>query len=306
MRSRRRESVVKVISKLILIIGAGLLISGCNRPETLDIAPGSDVIVHKQDGVEVRGTLVEVGPGQIVVEANGVRTLVPRREIRTIAAEPAGAAGSAAGAAQPGPVGTSGGGPGDPDEPRGPVARLFDTGPKYREVTVPADTLLPAALQSPVASDASASEHAVRARLRRPLVVDGLEVLPAGATLHGTVVDADRSGRVKGRASVSFRFTRLDTPEDGRVAIASAPITRIAPGTKKRDAATIGAGAAGGAIVGGLIGGREGAAKGAAVGGAAGTGVVLSTRGQEVRLPEGAPVSVRLTRPLTLRVAIER
>lgn len=297
---------MKFISKLILIVGAGLLLSGCNRAETFEIAPGSDVVIHKEDGVEVRGTLVEVGPGQIVVEAGGVRTLVPRGEIRTIAADPAGAPAATAGATDPGPVGTSGGGPGGKDEPRGPVARLFDTGPRYRDVTIPADTLLPAALESPVASDASASEDAVRARLRRPLVVNGAEVLPAGATLHGRVVETGRSGRVKGRASVSFRFTRIDTPEDGRVAIASAPITRLAPGTKKRDAATIGAGAAGGAIVGGLIGGREGAAKGAAVGGAAGTGVVLSTRGEEVRLREGTPVSVRLIQPVTLRVPIER
>jgi hypothetical protein len=300
---------MKVIQKLILILGLGLLVTACDRAETLEISPGTDVVVHKRDGVEVRGTLVEVDPSQIVVQAGDVRTLVPRREIRTIAAEPA--RGSTADTRTPAaqPVGTSG--DADPDsraegEGRGPIARLFDTGPEYREVTIPADTLLPAALRSPVASDGSASEDAVRATLRRPLVVDGAEVLPAGTTVLGHVIDADRSGRVKGRASVSFRFNRIDTPEDGRVAITSAPITRVAAGSKKKDAATIGAGAAGGAIVGGLIGGREGAAKGAAVGGAAGTGVVLSTRGQEVRLAEGAPLSIRLTRPLTLRVAVER
>jgi len=82
-------------------------------------------------------------------------------------------------------------------------------------------------------------------------------------------------------------------------------VSRLAPATKKRDAMEIAAGTAGGAIVGGVIGGGKGAAKGAAVGGAGGTGVVLATRGKEVRLGAGAPVSVRLTAPLTIRVRMK-
>lgn len=300
---------MKVIHKLILLVGLGLLVTACDRAETFDISPGSDVVILKQDGVEVRGTLVEVDPSQVVVQSGGVRTLVPRRQIRTIAQEPARNGGTDARRSEAGPVATSGRVEADPSKPNdegGPIARLFDTGPKYREVTLPTDTMLPAALRSPVASDGTTSEHAVRATLRRALVLDGVEVLPEGTTVHGRVLTADRSGRVKGRATVSFRFDAIDTPEDGRVAITSTPITRIAPGSRKKDAATIGAGAAGGAIVGALLGGRDGAAKGAAVGGAAGTGVVLSTRGEEVRLAEGTPLSIRLTRPLTLRVAVER
>jgi hypothetical protein len=81
-------------------------------------------------------------------------------------------------------------------------------------------------------------------------------------------------------------------------------VSRLAPATKKQDAAKIGGGAAGGAIIGGIIGGGDGAAKGAAIGGAAGTGVVLSTRGQEIRLAPGTAVSVRLASPLTVRVRV--
>jgi hypothetical protein len=126
--------------------------------------------------------------------------------------------------------------------------------------------------------------------------------LPAGTTLYGAVTSAEPSGRVKGRASLSFRFSRIDTPEGGRGRITSATITRIAPATRKKDAAKIAGGAAGGAIVGGLLGGGDGAAKGAAAGGAAGTGVVLATRGEEVRLASGTPLSIRLSSPLTVRV----
>jgi hypothetical protein len=38
------------------------------------------------------------------------------------------------------------------------------------------------------------------------------------------------------------------------------------------------------------------------VGGGAGTGVVLATRGQEVRLPAGTAISVKLSAPLTVTV----
>ncbi len=57
-------------------------------------------------------------------------------------------------------------------------------------------------------------------------------------------------------------------------------------------------------MIGGLLGGKDGAAKGAAVGGGAGTGVVLATKGQEMRLGPGADVSTKLTAPLTVRVRI--
>jgi hypothetical protein len=43
--------------------------------------------------------------------------------------------------------------------------------------------------------------------------------------------------------------------------------------------------------------------KGAAIGGAGGTGVVLATRGEEVRLRPGATVTTRLTAPLNVRIA---
>jgi hypothetical protein len=108
---------------------------------------------------------------------------------------------------------------------------------------------------------------------------------------------------VKGRARIAFRFNQIDLPgAGGREAISTATIARTAPATKKQDAAKIGAGAAGGAIVGGIVGGGDGAAKGAAIGGGAGTGVVLATRGKEVSLPAGTPLSVKLTAPLTVRV----
>jgi len=171
----------------------------------------------------------------------------------------------------------------------------------FRDVTIPAGTVLAVRLNTPVASDTSRVEQRVDGTLARDVRVGGVEVLDAGSALRGIVTNAERSGRVKGRANVAFKFDRISA--GGTVyPISTRTISRVAPGTKKRDAATIGIPAAGGAIVGGIIGGKDGAVKGGAIGGAAGTAAVLSTRGKEVRLAPGTTVNVRLAAPLTVRV----
>ena len=77
---------------------------------------------------------------------------------------------------------------------------------------------------------------------------------------------------------------------------------RTAASTKKKDALEIGGGAAGGALIGGLIGGGKGALIGTAAGGGAGTAVVLSTRGKEIHVPRGAAMTLKLVKPLTVKV----
>ncbi len=175
--------------------------------------------------------------------------------------------------------------------------------PRFHEITLASGTRLQLELKTAVASDSSHLEDPVRATLRRPVVVDGETVLPAGAELTGVVTGAEGSGRVKGRARVAYRFdaVRLDGE---RYEIVTSPISHLAPATKRQDATKIAIGAGAGAAVGALLGGGGGAAKGAAIGGAGGTGVVLATRGREVRLGPGADVSTRLTAPATIRVRV--
>lgn len=173
--------------------------------------------------------------------------------------------------------------------------------PSYREVTIPSGTTLSLSLTSAVASDTSKVEDAVGAELTQAVTVDGRDVLPVGSTVSGQVTSADASARVKGRAQVAFRFNTLTTGGT-KYDIQTAGLSRQAPATKGEDATKIGIGAGVGAAVGGLLGGKSGAAKGAAVGGGAGTGVVLATKGQEMRLAPGANVTTTLTAPLTVRV----
>jgi hypothetical protein len=170
-----------------------------------------------------------------------------------------------------------------------------------REVTLPAGTVLPLTLDSYVASDTSRIESPVRAHLRRSIVVDGVAVLPAGTPVSGFVTSARRSAKVKGRAHVAFRFTNVSVDGD-HYRMETSRVVRQAAGTKKRDALAIGIPAGAGAIIGGIADGKKGAAIGSAIGGGAGTVGVLSTRGKEVRLGRGAPVAVRLLRPLRIVV----
>ena len=173
--------------------------------------------------------------------------------------------------------------------------------PQYREITIPAGTTLRLQLTSAVASDSSKVEDTVRAELRRPITVDGREVVPAGTDVNGRVTAVQRAGRVKGRARVAFRFDSMRVDGDN-YEMDTAGVARQAEATKSEDATKIAVGAGAGAAIGALLGGGDGAAKGAAIGGAGGTGVVLATRGREVRLGPGASVDTRLTSPLVLRV----
>jgi hypothetical protein len=175
--------------------------------------------------------------------------------------------------------------------------------PQYREVTIPAGTTLRLELTSTVASDSSKVEDSVRAELRQPITVEGREVVPVGADVMGHVTAVERSGRVKGRARVAFRFDSMSVNGDD-YEIDTAAVARQAEATKGEDATKIGVGAGAGAAIGALLGGGDGAAKGAAIGGAGGTGVVLATRGREVRLGPGATINTRLTSPLVVRVKI--
>jgi hypothetical protein len=171
-------------------------------------------------------------------------------------------------------------------------------------VTLPEGTTLRLELRSAVASDTSSVEDTVRAELRQAVSVEGSPILPVGTELVGTVTGVERAGRVKGRASVAYRFDSLNHAGE-RYDIATAAISHQAEATKGKDAAKIAIGAGAGAAVGALLGGGDGAAKGAAIGGAGGTGVVLATRGEEIRLGPGADVTTRLTAPLTVRVRID-
>lgn len=153
---------------------------------------------------------------------------------------------------------------------------------------------------STLASNSSKVEDTVRGSLSRPVVVDGATALPSGTQVTGSVTEANESGRVKGRASLAFRFDRLELNGES-MRIQTGSIRREAAADRKGDLTKGGIGAGVGAIVGGVIGGGKGAAVGAAAGG---SGAVLATKGKEVEIPSGTVVTVRLQEPLTVTIPV--
>jgi hypothetical protein len=182
------------------------------------------------------------------------------------------------------------------------TAATRDRAARERTVTIPSGTELQLSLSTAVASDTSRVEDTVTAELTNAVLINGRTALPAGSIVSGIVSAAEDSGRVSGRARVALDFTSVVT-HGSRYPLSADVFSRIAAATKGEDATKIGVGAGAGAVIGGLLGGKKGAAEGAAVGGGAGTGVVLATKGREVRLARGADVSTHLNEPLTIRVA---
>jgi hypothetical protein len=172
--------------------------------------------------------------------------------------------------------------------------------PAIVEVEVPAGTILELELLGALDSSVQRAGDEIQAKTLSPLYVDGALVLGAGAHVEGRVTEVEASGRVKGRARLAFTFDRLRTPTGPRE-IRTSYVAEEAASGKKKDAAVIGGAAGVGAVVGGIIGGKKGAAIGAAIGGAGGTGVVLTTKGEEIRLPAGTQLNVRLDEPVVIR-----
>ncbi len=173
--------------------------------------------------------------------------------------------------------------------------------PAFREVTIPAGTTLSVTLLSTVASNKSKVEEPIKGSIAKDVTISGETALPIGTQILGSVTEAAESGRVKGRASVAFRFDRLVI--DGEtVRVQTASVEREAAADKRSDVKKGALGAGAGAIVGGVIGGGSGAAVGAVAGGA---GTVLATKGGEVEIPSGTVVSVLVQDPITVRVAVK-
>ena len=167
-------------------------------------------------------------------------------------------------------------------------------------LTVPAGEELVVELENEISTVNAAAGDGFTANLTQPITVEGHKAIPAGSKVMGHVAHAKRSDKVKGVAELTLEFDRLVTANGQELSIETEALHLQAQSTQRKDATKIGIGAGAGALVGAIVGGKKGAAIGTAVGGGAGTGVVLATRGEEVVLPVGAPITTRLLADITV------
>jgi hypothetical protein len=175
--------------------------------------------------------------------------------------------------------------------------------PRTASVTVPAGTQIDVEFTRRLASNTSSPGDSFRARVSEDLTQDGLVAIPAGSEILGEVTDAVPLKKVGGQARLALRFTDLVLPS-GRTVPIDASFVQEGRNETRRAAATIGGVAAGGAILGRILskGNRSGGGVlGAILGAAAGTAIASKTPGEEVIIPEGSVVSLRLDGAVEVR-----
>ena len=179
------------------------------------------------------------------------------------------------------------------------VTRRPPPAPTPRELEVGTELALNAS-DSLKAKDVTVGEQ-VTATLGASLFdASGREVIPAGAVFTGYVANIEEADSTfQGHMLLRFDQVSFNGQTYGVQTATTSVGTRTQKGgVSAGDAAKVGAGAVVGAIAGRIIGGNKtGTAVGAAVGTAAGVGVAVATKGEDVYLDAGAPISIVLTTP---------
>jgi hypothetical protein len=161
---------------------------------------------------------------------------------------------------------------------------------------VPSGTELDVRLEQALNSDTNQVEDRFEATTVVDLRENGRVVIPAGSRVRGVVTAVRDAGRVERKGELQLSFDQITV--NGRNYPLRGTVTQaLESGGYKEDAEKIGAGAAVGAIIGGILGGVKGAITGILIGGG---GVVAATEGQNVNLPVGTILRMRIDQDLNI------
>lgn len=138
--------------------------------------------------------------------------------------------------------------------------------------------------------------------LAHAIAVNGTVVVPAGAGVAGTVVDAKSPGRFKGEGNLSITLTSINV-RGVPTTIRTSTYTQTIKGKGKRTAGMVGGGTGAGALIGGLAGGGKGALIGGLVGAGAGTAGAAFTGNKDLQVPAESVVTFKLSHSLTVKQA---
>jgi hypothetical protein len=154
-------------------------------------------------------------------------------------------------------------------------------------------------LEEPLSSRTARTEDRFEAVVPQPVRAAGTIAVPAGTRLRGIVRDVEPAQRPSkgGRLELAFDTLYLErTRLDMRARVVSIDQD---PG-KLGTAGKAGIGAVLGGVLGGILAGKDGAIVGTILGG---SGAVVGTKGDEVSLPPGTLIRIRLERALTVPTA---
>lgn len=161
---------------------------------------------------------------------------------------------------------------------------------------IPSGTELDVRLEQALSSDNNRVEDRFEATTVVDLREGGRVVIPSGSRVRGVVTAVRDAGRVERKGELQLSFDQITV--NGRNYPIRGTVTQaLESGGYKEDAEKIGAGAAVGAILGGILGGVKGAITGILIGGG---GVVAATEGEDVNLPAGTILRMRLDQNLSV------
>jgi hypothetical protein len=172
----------------------------------------------------------------------------------------------------------------------------------FDELVVSANSVIGLETETRISSETARVEDRVEAKVTRDVKVGDTIAIPAGSRAIGSVIQVERGGKFKERARLGIRFSTIVLADGTRVPMSTETIYREGQAPANSSATKIGGGAIGGAILGALLGGAKGAAIGATAGAGGGAAAVEVGDRQEVSLPAGSPMTVRLIAPLTVTV----
>ena len=190
------------------------------------------------------------------------------------------------------------------DEPSAQAAtnRNPGSGPASRaaNLNLPSGTLVDVTLGTNLSSENAKVGDPWSGTIRSAAVVDGKTVIPAGSTTAGTVAGVTPA-RKGDRAMLDLQMTSI-TVGDGTYRVHGNTESVIAGSTRARNLGAIAGSAAAGALVGNRVGGStKGTIIGAVVGGGVATGIVSRTKGYQVELKEGTPLTFTTNEAVAVR-----
>jgi len=170
--------------------------------------------------------------------------------------------------------------------------------PKY---TVPTDTVIRLRLDEKLSSKNAKVGHPFTSTVVTPVYARGVEVIPAGSTVTGSVTHVERAGRKSQAGSINVTFKSVELPNGAHHPIdASLAASDSADNegevkgksSKKRNAKFVGRGM----VMGGIFNGATGVVTGGAIGAARG----LIKKGEEAEVSPGTEFDIILNRGVTL------
>lgn len=172
--------------------------------------------------------------------------------------------------------------------------------------SLPIGTTLHARLDDSLGTDRNKAGDRFTATVTTAVIAtNGETVVPAGATLHGTVTGLDNSDKVGENAYIRLDFETLSFGGRDYAFDAEIVATNLETqgDTRNETVKKAGIGAAAGAVLGAVVGGAslKNIVLGAAIGAAAGTVISLGAGDVEAVLPAGSELTLRSTELVTIR-----